>query len=265
MNAYWKLLNYEIDRFSRIYGAMAILTLLLQSAAAAWLARSLVNRIRDGLIAGSGHSFTTFSTNPLFLAPVALCAAALILYVFLIWYRDWFGRHTFIYRLLLLPSSRMNVYWAKLSAIFLFVLGLIALQLATLPLHLYTFQAIVPEEYRTAADVAAVIRKNDLFILLIPRYASDYIFFYGLGLAGLIVAFTVILLERSYRIRGLIAGILYILCVVFLLVTPSVIHEVYPYFFYFDELNWMTCVIGLLIVCGSLWLSSYLIRRKITV
>src|SRR5690625_7203699 len=34
-----------------------------------------------------------------FMGPIALCASALIIYMFLIWYRDWFGKNTFIYRL----------------------------------------------------------------------------------------------------------------------------------------------------------------------
>ena len=40
-----------------------------------------------------------------FLGPIALCIAALIIYVFFIWYRDWLGKNTFAYRLLMLPTD----------------------------------------------------------------------------------------------------------------------------------------------------------------
>lgn len=40
-----------------------------------------------------------------FEGPISLCAATLILYIFLIWYKEWFGKSTFAYRLLMLPTT----------------------------------------------------------------------------------------------------------------------------------------------------------------
>ena len=36
-----------------------------------------------------------------------------MIYVFFIWYRDWLGKYTFAYRLLMLPTTRINIYFAK--------------------------------------------------------------------------------------------------------------------------------------------------------
>ncbi|AFH61812.1 hypothetical protein ACVNS2_14310 [Paenibacillus caseinilyticus] len=265
-HSFWKLLHYEIDRFSKIYGAMALLTLVVQWVSTVWMAKGLVERMELGVSARSGHSFITYSTNPAFLAPIALCAAALLLYVFLIWYRDWFGKHTFIYRLLMLPAPRMNIYWAKLSAILIFVLGLIAFQLITLPLHLYTFNSIVPEEARDAVSTAQIVMGHQLFKILIPLHIYKFLMSYITGLAGVAILFTVILTERSYRLRGLILGILYLLITATFLMIPTLLNEVwYPRFFYPSERVFMEAILGLLILCFSVWLSSYLIRHKITV
>ena len=59
-------------------------------------------------------------------ARLPLCIVALIFYCFIIWYRDWFGKNTFAYRLLMLPTSRLNLYIAKATTILLFILGLLA-------------------------------------------------------------------------------------------------------------------------------------------
>ena len=72
-----------------------------------------------------------FVNSEWFVMPIVLCIAMLMIYVFFIWYRDWFGKNTFIYRLLMLPTERINIYFAKLTAIMLLVLGLITLQIYT--------------------------------------------------------------------------------------------------------------------------------------
>src|SRR5690625_6144925 len=60
-----------------------------------------------------------------FMGPIALSVAAFIFYIFLIWYRDWFGKNTFIYRLLMLPTARLNVFLAKAISIMMMVIGLV--------------------------------------------------------------------------------------------------------------------------------------------
>ena len=42
-----------------------------------------------------------------------LCGVILIIYVFFIWYRDWLGKNTFIYRLLMLPTARIQCLFGK--------------------------------------------------------------------------------------------------------------------------------------------------------
>src|SRR5699024_2833629 len=52
-----------------------------------------------------------------------------VIYLFFIWYRDLFRKNTFIYRLLTIPTARINIYFAKATALFLLVLVLVCVRL----------------------------------------------------------------------------------------------------------------------------------------
>ncbi|GIM46859.1 hypothetical protein DNHGIG_24080 [Collibacillus ludicampi] len=277
MNRYWKLLNWEMNRFAKFYGVLWLVTLLSQFTGIFLYANAFMNRvhatIQDSSLSEAEYathfetaSFESFSKSFWFVAPIALCIATLLLYVFLIWYREWFGKSTFIYRLLMLPTSRMNVYLAKTSAIFLFVLGLVAFQLLILIPEIQLFNYIIPSELRDSVSVAQLIRDHPLMNILIPQYFIQFILYYGAGLMGVIVVFTAILLERSFKLKGMLAGVIYGVTVGFVLFLPILISvEWYPDFFYPSEIVMMEIAAGLLIICSSLWFSFYLLRKKITV
>jgi len=87
-------------------------------------------------------------TNPvaysLLLYFLSISIAMLMIYVFFIWYRDWFGKNTFIYRLFMLPTERIAIYFAKLTTIMLLVLGLIALQILLILMEKQIVNKIIP-------------------------------------------------------------------------------------------------------------------------
>ncbi|MFB6465646.1 hypothetical protein ACE38V_02380 [Cytobacillus sp. Hz8] len=212
-------------------------------------------------------SFLTISESLWFLGPIALCAAALLIYVFIIWYRDWFGKNTFIYRLLMLPTSRMNVYLAKASAIFLMVLGLIAFQLILFPIDNLIFKGIIPSEFRYATDVRSLLTINPYFQLIIPTSFEQFLMSYGLGLLAVFVVFTAILFERSFRIKGIVLGVLFCIAAMVIFLSPALIlgllhidNYLYPVEFFMLELFMYLLMMG-----ATLWVSHYLITKKVTV
>ncbi len=220
MNRYGKLLNWEIVRFSKFYGALLVITLLSQFFGI-WLeANSYMNRAEEMMDRNSISavqfaeqygkiSISNGYQSIWFEGPISLCAATLILYIFLIWYKEWFGKSTFAYRLLMLPTSRMNVYLAKLSAIVLFVLGLVAFQLMLIPIQISVFDAMVPSEFKQAVTISSLIHSHPFLQTLLPSYFIEFVLYYGVGVMGVVVLFTAILLERSFRYKGIAAGILY--------------------------------------------------------
>ncbi|MEX2460497.1 MAG: hypothetical protein WD469_04240 [Paenibacillaceae bacterium] len=278
MNRYWKLLHWEINRFSKFYAVLMLITLLSQLAGVVLFANEYMNNTHNTMkkdhlsmteyVANFGRvSLENHGTSNLwFMAPIALCAGVLLLYVFLIWYREWFGKNTFIYRLLMLPTSRMNVYLAKMTAILLFVLGLIAFQLFMLPLQMIVFNTIIPSGLRESISLIAMIQMSPYLSMLIPKYFIEFILYYSTGLMGVIVVFTAILLERSFRIKGIVAGLFYGVAAGSIFLSPVwIANEWFPNYFYPNEVFFMEVVVGLLIICGSLWFSSFLINKKVTV
>ena len=277
MKYYGKLLNWEIVRFSKLYGALALL-LLVSQFSGIWLtsnsylssARTWMDR-NGGTEAQYAERFQKLNLSNMynslwFGGAISLCAIVLVLYIFMIWYKEWFGRNTFAYRLLMLPTSRMNVYFAKLSAIVLFVFGFVALQLVIIPLQMATFLAMIPSELRQAVTFGELVRDEQLLNLFLPTYFIEFILYYGAGIMGVIVLFTAILLERSYRWRGIVAGVLYSAAALFLIIAPLGINENWLSFSLFpSEILLLQVLIGIGIIAISIGFSSFLLRKKVTV
>jgi hypothetical protein len=278
MIRYLKLLHYELFRIRKLYLALFALTLLLQFAGLYLFAHSYMARAHKAMltesISAAGYvanygttSFYRYTVSSIWFAgPIAIGAAVLLIYVFLIWYRDWFGKNMFIYRLLMLPVSRMSVYLAKLSAIVLLVLGLVAFELLIVPVQNAAFNVLVPSEFRDSFAVSDIVALHPLLEILAPARLMDFVLYYAAGLTGVIVAFTAILIERSFRIKGAIGGLAYGAAAVLVFILPVFISEAFfPNYLYPWEIFGIELAVGLLIACGSLGFSSYLLKNKISV
>jgi hypothetical protein len=278
MNRYWKLLNWEISRFGKLYAVLLLTTLVLQFVGVLLYSFGFMSRanslmderylsVSQYVVNYGKINFEQFTNNSLwFTAPIALGAVTLILYVLLIWYKEWFGKNTFVYRLFMLPTSRMNIYLAKLSAILLFVLGLVAFQLCILYLQMLTFNAIINEEFRSYISMAELISRNQLLTVFFPAHFIGFLFYYGMGITAIIVVFTLILLERSFRFKGIIAAVGYGASMVFFILSPLLLkdHWIKDYF-YPNEIFWAVVAVMILIASGSLWFSAFLLNKKVSV
>jgi len=283
VNRYLKLVVMELQRFWKIYAALAILTAISQIGGMINGLNNIMNRV-DRIMSIKGYqtyseylaiesSFGPVSFQSAadesrlwFAGPIFLCITALIGYCFFIWYRDWTGRSTFAYRLLMLPTSRMNLFWSKLTAIMLFVLGLIALQLVLIPILIGLYHQMIPVELILPETTRSFVIHDRIYQMLIPSTFPGFIVSYGTGLLGVIVLFTAIVIERSYRLIGIIAGIAYAGLSAILLFAPRLISSfdskiaLYPMEVFLLQLG-----IGLILLGVSLSLSRYLLTRKITV
>jgi hypothetical protein len=278
MNRFWKLLNWEINRFSKLYAVLLLSTLVLQFVGVLLYSFGFMSRanslmdekqlsVSQYLQNNAKTNFEQYTNNSLwFMAPIALGVVTLILYVLIIWYKEWFGKNTFVYRLFMLPTSRMNVYLAKLSTIFIFVLGLVAFQLLILRLQLLIFNAIIDHQLRDSITLVELIARNNYLRVLFPVHLIEFLLYYSLGATVVIIVFTLILLERSFRIKGILAGVGYGAAMVFLGLLPLLMKEFWAKnYFYNIEIFWATVLITILVASGSLWFSAYLLNKKVTV
>ncbi|MCY9530231.1 MULTISPECIES: hypothetical protein [Paenibacillus] len=275
MNRYLKLVHMEIHRFRYILASLMVVTMVCQfSSFILTIKRTLSIKAAKGLgyVDIGLPKILTFpwvilKTKEWFILPILLSITVLVLYTILIWYRDWFGRSTFIYRLLILPSKRWMLYVSKLTAIIMFVFSMIAFQLMLLVSENMIFKAMVPAELRTDSTFVEAISMNDALKMLLPKQFEQFIYSYGLGIVAVMVIFTAVLLERSYRRIGVLYAIAYFACCAIL--------TVYPVFFvgfdrlneywYPDEIYGMQLGVCLLVAAISGCLGCWLLRKKITV
>lgn len=275
MNRYLKLVHMEIHRFRYILASLMVVTMVCQfSSFILTIKRTLSIKAEKGLgyVDIGLPKILTFpwvilKTKEWFILPILLSITVLVLYTILIWYRDWFGRSTFIYRLLILPSKRWMLYVAKLTAIIMFVFSMIAFQLVLLVGENMIFKAMVPAELRTDSTFVEAISMNEVLKMLLPKQFEQFIYYYGLGIVAVMVIFTAVLLERSYRRIGVLYAIAYF--------AGCAVLTVYPMFFvgfdrlngylYPDEIYGMQLGVCLLVAVISGCLGCWLLRKKITV
>jgi len=273
MNRFMKLLEWEISRFGKIYLALCSLTIVVQFTGlfltTLYRVQSADKMVKQNAI--PAESFPTIQINEFkgslwFWGPILLCISVLVLYVFFIWYREWWGKNTFAYRLLMLPTSRMNIYMAKFTALLLFVLGLVALQIVLLALQNMLFNMIVPIEFLEKTALVDMIRSDYVLSLLFPKYFILFLYHYGTGAMCIVAIFTIIMLERSFRLQGILAGIGYAMVLLVILLLPQILDAFpYPSYWFSIEMFFIEIIARVLVIAISLWLSSYLLRKKISV
>ena len=277
MSNYLKLVNFELSRFMKLYVVMICFTIIMQITGVIVKSKSYMGLANEEMYKNmmsktefinqhGEFSFYWLTQSIWFMGPIALCGAALLFYMFLIWYRDWLGENTFIYRLLMIPTARMNVYLAKATTIFLMVIGMVALQLALFPVEAVVMQWMVPVDFRLDLNILQTIFSLNFAAVLFPLTPTEFFLWYGAGAMSILVIFTAILFERSFRWKGILIGVVYIALSVGLLMLPVLIDEFFMYgYLYPIELVGITIVMGLLVTGMSLFTSHYLLNKKVTV
>lgn len=277
MKSYLKLVNFEFNRFAKIFAVLLGITLVVQIAGVIVLSKMYLNMANEKIyeelmpkaefLSNYGEmSFLSVTRSVWFLGPIALCIAGVGFYIFLIWYRDWFGKNTFIYRLLMLPTTRLNVFYAKITNILLATFGFVAFQLILIPIETTVFKWMLPKEFRVDMNVKEIVSSMPELNILFPNSFLECILYYGAGLMVVSILFTAILFERSFRWKGIFVGILYSLVAVAVFMSPLLLQEfVLNGFFYPIELFVLELVMGVIALVGSIWMSGFLLKNKITV
>lgn len=276
MNRYGKLVNFEINRFLKLYLVLIGIVFVVQLSGVIFESLIYVNRVKEvmqkemltvsTILEQYGQmSLERVTGSFWFIGPILLSIATLVIYVFFIWYRDWLGKNTFIYRLLMLPTERINVYLAKATTILLLVLGLVAAQLLFIFIEIQVMQWLVPAEFRLDHTVRQITFSYDL-IIFFPTTFTEFLIYYGGGMVAVCLIFTGILFERSYRLKGVFYGILYCIVSLVILFAPLFVDTfLLNNYFYPLELLAIEIVMALLILACAIWTGHYLLKNKIRV
>lgn len=280
MNNYLKLVNFELGRFIKIYFILAGITIASQLIGAVRVAKNYMNLFNEEIYTSGmtteqfieqyGHlSLLDLQYSQWFNLPIIFAAAVLIIYSFFIWYRDWLGKNTFIYRLLMLPTARLNIYLAKASAIFLMVLGLVALQVILLNVGSNILKWMVPANLRVDLGIMEFIENaiGGLTVgIIIPTSFTQFLIHYGVGFMVVFILFTAILFERSYRFKGIAYGIGYAIVAFVVFFAPFVVEMILgKSYLYPIELFILEVLLWVVVTGMSIWVSNYLLNKKVTV
>lgn len=277
MKNYLKLVHFELNRFIKIYIALIGITIISQFTGIFLQSRSHVAfvsqtlreeslSIKQFFINYSPFTMVNMANSGWFIIPIIFSVAALVFYSFFIWYRDWFGKNAFIYRLLMLPTIRINLFFSKLTVIFLMVLGLIATQLILLPIESTLFNQLLPDYLRYNLSTQTIISSSEYLTFLFPNSFIQFLIHYGLGLLILIVLFTIILFERSFHLKGIVYGGLFSVGMLILMLSPFIIQaKLNAYYLYPIENFTIELILGIVIASLCISISHYLLNKKITV
>lgn len=278
MKRYLKLVNFEFNRIAKLFGVLLAIIVVSQITGVIMQSRRY---LRDAtlmmqekkmsltqFIGEFGHlSMMDIMNSYWFMVPIVLSISAVAIYIFIIWYRDWFGKNTFIYRLLMLPTARLNVFWAKLTTIMLITLGFVGLQLILMPVEGLILKWMVPIDFRLDMALPGILMNVREFLILTPYYFEDFLINYGGGLLAVTVVFTAVILERCFRWKGIVAGFIYGVAMVFVFLAPILMQEIFlgVDFFYPIELIGLEMLMGMIVFIVSVLLSGWLLKNKIRV
>lgn len=274
MKNYLNLLHFEFNRFWKLYVFLLSLTVVSQIGGVVWMSLRKLDEAQEKMIVSQmtvtqyaeWHGtigFRELLYSAWFQLPVFLSVAVLMIYVFFIWYRDWFAKGSFIYRLLMLPTARMNIYFAKLTTIMLQVLGLVALQTLLIQLGVKVFNAIIPVELRDGIPVR-MLYNYDFLDWFYPTTFTSFFLLYGLGLLFVAVIFTCILFERSYGWRGIVLAVVYAALSFAIFMAPFVFNS-FTNYLYPPELLAIGIAVGAVLLAIALWQAKRLLTSKINV
>jgi len=274
VNHYIKLVNFEVKRFSKLYLSLIIAVVAAQIIGAIVTSSFYVSNaettmvrdqmtVSDYILTYGAYSLQNFLFSEYFFLSVIFAAALLMIYVFFIWYRDWLGKSSVIYRLLMLPTARRNVYFAKLTTILLFVFGLTAMQIILLEVVNQITQRIVPDQLWMDESII-YIYSTELLDLLYPQSPLLFVFYYVIGITAVAVIFTSILFERSYHLKGIFLAFIYCVISVGIVMVPVIVQIITNYF-YTNEIYLLVTGFSVLTTALAIYLADYLLKRKINV
>ncbi|MFJ8519537.1 hypothetical protein [Lysinibacillus xylanilyticus] len=275
MKNFFKLLNFEVNRFFKLYLTLIGLIIVSQFVGAVVVSKGYMTDVDQVMYKKQlsmsqytkdygSYSFDRFVGSEWFLLPIFFSIAVLMIYVFFIWYRDWFGKNTFIYRLLMLPTERITIYFSKLTTIMLFVLGLVALQIVLISIEIQIVNSIIPTDLQSHFSIYD-FDSLEMLDWVYPNTLTEFFLIYGVGLTFVAVLFTAVLIERSYGLKGIFIAIVYGMLSFGVFITPLLVNRLLNGYFYTLEVFLMELGISIIVLVSAIWIANYLLKYKIRV
>ncbi len=274
MKKFIDLLSFEMNRFLKFLVPALLLTAIVQF----FVTFSKIGEFNETVdmtlsMGGSVDQMASFSLqnitgSALYELSFLLIVLVFMFYSFFIWYREWLGKNTFIYRLLMLPMNRSVLFLAKALVFliggflsFVFQFGLYALQL-------FIASQMIPTDYYAALNIHNVQPPYTILQgVLFPTSGFEFIDTYSFAFAALVTLFAAILIERTYRLKGFIAGAVYFISyfVLFGLLTSLNYMNLFPVVLRPSQIELITLGYQLFMIVLGCIISHFLLKDRVKV
>lgn len=278
LKAFLNLTAFELDRLSKFLYTLIGVTLVANMIGYAWAPMRYISRMNEFMNIQSATSQQAIDHYGLFsfyhaintiwiVGPIIIGISGFLFYAVFIWYREWFGKNTFAYRLLMLPVPRMTLFFSKLIVIYIGIFSLIATQIISLFIGFQLVSAIIPNDWFAGTTALEAINIHPMFMYILPVDTLYFLTINGIGLVFLIVLFTLILMERSFAVKGIMIGIVYAGTALALAVSPFFFDSMLQnhYLLYPSEVALILIGMMTFITVTSLLVSRHLLSKKITI
>lgn len=222
-----KILTLYNIEFKRIYKLYFLLIVALFIANLGGVYKALYDSVKrisldnnmpmnlDILKTNLGFTFVNeFTVNDVYIyGSMALGVSVLfcLLYALVIWYRDYYSKSKTIYTLLSLPQPRFNIYLSKLITIVIMIYGVIACQFLFWYIDLNIVKIVAGIGSPSFVNIYTNMMQNVDFNIVSP-YLADFFMIDVFGvILAVVVIFTGVLIERSFKKIGAVLGIGYII------------------------------------------------------
>lgn len=270
MRKFMTLIDIEMNRIFKIFLPALLIYIILGIGNSVIKANNIMNSYRDkAKIAGQSveeylkkvsYDKVTIKSvcyeNYIINYGIALIIFGILAYSLMIWYREWFGNNKTIYTLLALPFNRSKVYIAKFITIIVMLLCSISAFMFTMIGFYVVNKKIINQQAIWPYELKDVIGENGIY--------SNVVSLNGLltitALAVISFLFLFCVMERSFRVKGLILGLILggvILGVTILIFTQKNL--------YYIEKKWIISAFYFITMIGTIIYCNYLLKNKVAV
>lgn len=189
---------------------------------------------------------------------IAVCILVVI-YGFIIWYREWFGNNKVVYTLMMLPLNRMKIYISKFITIFLIIFSMLSTFTIVQAINYQLVMYIIPQCKNINISFMSYVYNNH-YLSFIPTNMLEFLVYVSEIFVVIAIIFLFVHLEISYKLKGAVIGVIlaivYVGILYLLFRSPNILIK--------EKLLLIT-LYNVINICISGTISRFLLKNKITV
>lgn len=280
LNKFLTFLENDFYRSLKVMGSIMVIFLLTHITATVF-SISEFNKTMKALAKRFGQDVSNLSVsadvafsiskllNESYILPIVFFSfIAIILYTIVLWNREWIGSSKSVYTLLTLPVKKVYVLISKIVTILIFLGINFILQYSALFIDELLVNRMIPKNLlkeTRVVDIITGVYKSEMYrlkegVAILSIDGVTMVLNFILVIALVVLAGLIVLLFRSFKVKGGILGVVIFITFIFLYIfAPSIFN------FYFNERTYFRAFMPLTIsILAFLW-SKYLLENNVSI